>query len=94
MLNNDGFHYAKALTSLYETGQLLEHITPVYLPPYASDTTRPSMFGTRPRTTSQTSSARPPEETFGAFTSYITGRAFDYNFEHLPPHETENDLVS
>ena len=28
--------------------------------------------------------ARDPEETLGASASYITGRAFDYEFEHLP----------
>jgi len=25
-----------------------------------------------------------PEETFSAFMSYVTGRDFDYDFEHLP----------
>ena len=34
------------------------------------------------------------EETFGAFASHITGRTFDHDFEHLPPRDTENDLVS
>ena len=35
-----------------------------------------------------------PEETFGAFASYIAGRAFDYDFEHLPLRETRNGFVS
>ncbi|WP_155948348.1 hypothetical protein [Propionibacterium acidifaciens] len=35
-----------------------------------------------------------PEETFGAFASYVTSRTFDHDFEHLPLRETRNDLVS
>ena len=35
-----------------------------------------------------------PEETLGASASYVTGRAFDYDFEHLPLRETRNDPVS
>jgi len=37
VLDNARFHHAKALTSLYQPGQLLERITPVFLPPYAPD---------------------------------------------------------
>ena len=37
VLDNARFHHAKALTALYEPGQLLERITPVFLPPYAPD---------------------------------------------------------
>lgn len=33
VLDNTGFHHAKALTALYEPGQALEKITPIYLPP-------------------------------------------------------------
>ena len=35
VLDNARFHHAKALTGLYEPGQLLD--TPIYLPPYAPD---------------------------------------------------------
>ncbi|SYZ34672.1 Uncharacterised protein [Propionibacterium australiense] len=34
------------------------------------------------------------QQTFGAFASYITGRTFDYDFEHLPKPQPETDLVS
>ncbi|AYW77232.1 IS630 family transposase [Propionibacterium acidifaciens] len=37
VLDNARFHHAKALTDLYEPGQLLERITPIHLPPYAPD---------------------------------------------------------
>ena len=47
--------------------------------------------GTLPRAISPTSSAFAPENTFAAFTAYITNRTFDYDFEHLPvtpPHRS------
>ncbi len=34
-----------------------------------------------------------PEQTYTAFTNYITSRTFDYNFEHLPTTHPNNDLV-
>ena len=36
----------------------------------------------------------PPEQTWTAFTNYITSRTFDYDFEHLPTRTRSNDLVS
>ncbi|MFC2641187.1 MAG: hypothetical protein ACFN04_06450, partial [Propionibacterium acidifaciens] len=36
----------------------------------------------------------PNKQTLGASAPYVTGRAFDHDFEHLPPRETRNDLVS
>ena len=37
VLDNARFHHARALTDLYAPGQVLERITPIYLPPYAPD---------------------------------------------------------
>ncbi|WP_285295899.1 hypothetical protein [Actinomyces israelii] len=34
-----------------------------------------------------------PENTFAAFTAYITSRTFDYDFEHLPVTHPHTDLV-
>ena len=34
-----------------------------------------------------------PENTFAAFTAYITNRTFDYDFEHLPITPSHTDLV-
>ncbi|WKR22701.1 hypothetical protein AIF0345_2655 [Actinomyces israelii] len=34
-----------------------------------------------------------PENTFAAFTAYITNRTFDYDFEHLPVTPPHTDLV-
>jgi len=37
VLDNAGFHQAKAVTDLYEPGQALERIKPIHLPPCAPD---------------------------------------------------------
>ena len=34
-----------------------------------------------------------PENTFAAFTAYITNRTFDYDFEYLPVTPSHTDLV-
>ncbi len=34
-----------------------------------------------------------PENTFAAFTAYITNRTFDYDFEYLPVTPPHTDLV-
>jgi len=34
-----------------------------------------------------------PENTFAAFTAYITNRTLDYDFEHLPVTPPHTDLV-
>ena len=34
-----------------------------------------------------------PENTLAAFTTYITNRTFDYDFEHLPITPPHTDLV-
>ena len=94
VLDNARFHHAKALTGLYEPGQLLERITPVFLPPYAPDHNPVEHVWNAAKNNIANIQRETPEETFGAFASYVTGRAFDYDFEHLPLRETKNDLVS
>ena len=94
VLDNARSHHAKALTALHEPGQLLERITPVFLPPYAPDHNPVEHVWNAAKNNIANIQRETPEETFGAFASYITGRAFDYDFEHLPPRETRNDFVS
>ena len=94
VLDNARFHHAKALTGLYEPGRLLERITPVHLPPYAPDHNPVEHVWNAAKSNIANIQRETPEETFGAFASYVTGRAFDYDFEHLPLRETRNDFVS
>ena len=88
------FHHAKTLTGLHEPGRLLERITPIHLPPYAPDHNPVEHVWNTAKNNIANIQRETPEETFGAFASYITGRTFDHDFEHLPPRDTENDLVS
>ena len=92
--DNARFHHAKALTALYEPGQLLERITPIHLPPYAPDHNPVEHVQNTAKNNIANIQRETPEETFGVFASYITGRTFDYDFEHLPLRETRNDFVS
>ena len=94
VLDNARFHHAKALTALHEPGRLLERITPIHPPPYAPDHNPAEHVRNAAKNNTATIQHETPEETLGAFASYITGRAFDYDFEHLPPRETRNDPVS
>ena len=94
VLDNARFHHAKALTALYEPGQLLERITPVFLPPYAPDHNPVEHIWNAAKNNIANIQHETPEETFGAFASYIASRTFDYDFENLPPRETRNDFVS
>ena len=82
------------LAGLYEPGRLLERITPVFLPPYAPDHNPVEHVRNAAKNNIATIQHETPEETFGAFASYVTGRSFDYDFEHLPLRETRNDFVS
>ena len=88
------FHHAKMLTGLYEPGQLLERITLVFLSPYVPDHNPVEHVWNTAKNNIANIQRETPEETFGAFASYVTGRAFDYDFEHLPLRETRNDFVS
>ena len=94
VLDNARFHHAKMLTGLHEPGRLLERITPIHLPPYAPDHNPVEHVWNTAKNNIANIQRETPEETFGAFASHITGRTFDHDFEHLPPRETENDLVS
>ena len=94
VLDNARFHHAKALTGLYEPGRLLERITPVFLPPYAPDHNPVEHVWNAAKNNIANIQRETPEETFGAFASYIASRTFDYDFEHLPLRETRNDFVS
>ena len=94
VLDNARFHHAKALTDLYEPGQLLERITPIHLPPYAPDHNPVEHVWNAAKSNIANIQRETPEETFGAFASYVTGRSFDYDSERLPLRETRNDFVS
>ena len=94
LLDNARSHHVKMLTGLYEPGQMLEHITPVFLPPYAPDHNPVEHVWNTAKNNTANIQRETPEETFGTFASYSIGRTFDYDFEHLPPRDTENDLVS
>ena len=94
VLDNARSHHARALTALYEPCRLLERITPIHLPPYVPDHNPVEHVRNAARNNIATIQHETPEETLGAFASYITGRAFDYDFEHLPLRETRNDFVS
>ena len=82
------------MTALYEPGRLLERITPIHPPPYAPDHNPAGHVRNAARNDTATIQRETPEETFGAFASYIASRTFDYDFEHLPLRETRNDPVS
>ena len=91
--DNARSHHAKALTGLHEPGRLLERITPIHPPPYAPDHNPAEHVRNTAKNNTTTTQHETPEETLGAFASYITGRTVDHNSEHLPPRETRNDPV-
>ena len=95
VLDNARFHHAKALNDLYAPGQALERITPIYMPPpYAPDPgTHRTHTGRRQSQHRQPPRALAPQNTLAAFTTYITNRTFDYDFEHLPITPPRTDLV-
>ena len=94
VLDNARFHHAKALTGLHERGQLLERITTIFLPPYAPDHNPAEHVRNTAKNNTATIQHETPEETLDASAPHVTGRAVDYDFEHLPPRETRNDFVS
>ena len=93
VLDNAGFHHAKAVTDLYELGQALERIKPIYLPPYAPDHNPTEHVWNAAKDHIANIQHDTPEQTWTAFTSYITSRTFDYDFEHLPITPPEGNLV-
>ena len=84
VLDNASFHHAKALTSLFSPGEVLERITPIFLPPYAPDHNPTEHVWNAAKGHISNLQRDTPEETFSAFMNYVTGRKFDYDFEHLP----------
>ena len=86
------FHHAKMLTGLHEPGQLLERITPVFLPPYAPDHNPVEHVWSTAKNNTATIQHETPEQTFTASASHITGHTFNHDFAHLPPRETETIL--
>ena len=93
VLDNAGFHHAKAVTDLYEPGQALERIKPIHLPPYAPDHNPTEHVWNAAKTHISNIQQDTPEQTHSAFTKYITSRTFDYDFEHLPITPSEGNLV-
>ena len=92
VLDNAGFHHAKAVTDLYEPSQALERVRPIYLPPYAPDHNPIEHVWNTAKKNISNIQRDNPEETYTAFTSYITSRTFDYDFEHLPITPTQEKL--
>ncbi|MCZ0858418.1 IS630 family transposase [Actinomyces israelii] len=93
VLDNARFHHAKALTDLYAPGQALERITPIYMPPYAPDHNPTEHVWNAAKNNIANLQRDTPENTFAAFTAYITNHTFDYDFEHLPITPSHTDLV-
>ena len=93
VLDNARFHHAKALNDLYAPGQALERITPIYMPPYAPDHNPTEHVWNAAKNNIANLRALAPENTFAAFTAYITNRTFDYDFEHLPITPPHTDFV-
>ena len=93
VIDNAGFHHAKAVTDLYEPGQELERITPIHLPPYAPDHNPTEHVWNAAKAHISNIQQDTPEQTYSAFTNYITSRTFDYDFEHLPITAPEGNLV-
>ena len=78
VLDNARFHHAKALTSLFEPGQVLDHITPIFLPPYAPEHNPTEHVWNAAKGHIANLQRETPHETFSAFSSYVSGRTFDY----------------
>ena len=92
--DNARSHHARALTGLHGPGQLLERITPIHPPPYAPDHNPVEHVRNAAKSNIANIQRETPGETFSASAPYVTGRTFDYDFEHLPLRETRNNFVS
>ena len=93
VLDSAGFHHAKAVTELFKPGQQLERITPIFLPPYAPDHNPVEHVCNTAKNHIANIQHDAPKETYTAFISYITGRTFNYDFEHLPNLTPTYDFV-
>ena len=94
VLDNARSHHAKALTGLYEPGRLLERITPIHLPPYVPDHNPVEHVRNAAKNNIANIQHETPEETLGASASYIAGRTFDHDFEHLPAPRNQKRFCS
>lgn len=83
VLDNAGFHTAEDLVRLFNPGQALDRITPIYLPAYAPDHNPTEHIWNSAKSAIANLQRDEPENTFAAFMDYVTGREFDYSFENL-----------
>jgi transposase len=93
VLDNARFHHAKLLVQLFEPGQELERITPIFLPPYAPDHNPTDHVWNAAKGAIANLQRETPENTFSAFMNFTTSRTFDYDFEHLPIIKRRSDFV-
>lgn len=84
VLDNAGFHHARALTDLFKKGEALDRITPIFLPPYAPERNPVEHVWNAAKAHIANLQRDTPEETLSTFIDYVRGREFDYDFEHLP----------
>jgi len=94
VLDNASFHTAAELKNLFAKGQELERITPIFLPPYAPDHNPVEHVWNAAKGHIANFQRQEPEHTYSAFMAYVTGRTFDYDFEHLPIKGQEPGFVS
>ena len=78
---------------LFEPGQELDRITPIYLPPYAPEHNPTEHVWNAAKGHIANLQRESPEKTFAAFVEYVRGREFDYDFEHLPIIKRDVDFV-
>ena len=93
VLDNAGFHHAKALKEKLAPGGQFENLKLIYLPPYVPDHNPVEHVWNTAKGAIANIQRDTPEETCTAFMGYISGRAFDYDFEHLPNLTPPHDLV-
>lgn len=93
VLDNAGFHHAKALKEKLGPGGQLENLRLIYLPPYAPDHNPVEHVWNTAKGAIANIQRDTPEETYTAFIDYINTRTFDYDFEHLPNITPAHDLV-
>jgi len=93
VLDNASFHRAKKLQELFEPGQALDRITPIFMPPYAPDHNPVEHVWNAAKGHIANFQREEPEHTYTAFMGYVTGRLFDYDFENLPIKGQQPDFV-
>jgi len=93
VLDNARFHHSRDLVRLFGPGQALDRITPIYMPSYAPDHNPVEHVWNAAKGAVANIQRDEPEHTFSAFMDYVTGREFDYDFEHLPIRRQESGFV-